>query len=422
MSDALLLYVIAEKATWLRFRKFIKPDVLSKAGKALFDMIPEYYGSHPTHEKIEWDAFETMFFLLRSKSIKEDQALLCRKILADVKGLSLSATPPPLASDVVKHYVRGDTLYNVMEACNKMMIDPSMDLGATLQAIVEAHDKEVGKVEIVDDDIFAPCSLSVVLKSVSAPGLNWRLNELNRSLGPARQGDFIILGARPETGKTTMLASEMTFWAEQLPLNRPIIWVNNEERSSKVMYRVMQAFFGVDNATLAADVSKYEAEYAAKMGKRILVINNDSGFNDVHSLDALFKDKNPGAIVFDQLDKVNGFTHEDREDLRLGRLYNWGRDKSHQYGPVIAVSQATGDDYQKYIPMSALRGSKTDKAGEADAIITIGKTNEPGMEYNRYIHVPKNKMHGGPMSVEAERHAYYEVLIQPTIGRYKGAF
>jgi replicative DNA helicase len=89
------------------------------------------------------------------------------------------------------------------------------------------------------------------------------------------------------------------------------------------------------------------------------------------------------------------------------------------YGVVIAVSQidATGEG-QEYLTMNQLRGSKTDKAGEADAIITIGRSNDPAKRHSRFIHVPKNKLLGGPHSREEYRHGYFEVTIKPEIGRY----
>jgi len=68
--------------------------------------------------------------------------------------------------------------------------------------------------------------------------------------------------------------------------------------------------------------------------------------------------------------------------------------------------------------MNQLRGSKTDKIGEADAIITIGKSNEPGMDLQRYIHVPKNKLFGGDETIETHRHGCFEVEIKPSIARY----
>jgi replicative DNA helicase len=53
------------------------------------------------------------------------------------------------------------------------------------------------------------------------PGLRWRLASLNSSLGSLRKGDFGFIFARPESGKTTFLASEISYFAEQV--SQPII-------------------------------------------------------------------------------------------------------------------------------------------------------------------------------------------------------
>ena len=45
---------------------------------------------------------------------------------------------------------------------------------------------------------------------IGTPGLRWRLKFLNQSLGSLRKGDFGFIFARPETGKTTFLASEVS--------------------------------------------------------------------------------------------------------------------------------------------------------------------------------------------------------------------
>ena len=76
-----------------------------------------------------------------------------------------------------------------------------------------------------------------------------------------------------------------------------------------------------------------------------------------------------------------------------------------------------------YIGMSALRGSKTDKPGEADAVITIGKYQAPATEEEellRTINIPKNKLPGGGKhQVEAERHGKYLVKIDSMRARYE---
>lgn len=78
-----------------------------------------------------------------------------------------------------------------------------------------------------DKDEFVSTDLEfLVSDSVLRRGLRWRLNCLNKALGSLRQGDYGALFARPETGKTTFLASECSYMLDQLPDNRPLVWLN----------------------------------------------------------------------------------------------------------------------------------------------------------------------------------------------------
>ncbi|MEK9896632.1 MAG: DnaB-like helicase C-terminal domain-containing protein, partial [Burkholderiaceae bacterium] len=252
---------------------------------------------------------------------------------------------------------------------------------------MQQYKKEVGSA-VDKSEVFVSPSLAYISKVVGKEGLNWRLQELNISLGPLRKGDFIIVAARPETGKTTFVASEAAHMMSQLKPDEHIIWINNEEASNKVMMRVIQAFHGVTSIDLLKDPVSYEELFIANGGDRFLVLDDDSGIRSVNKIATLFSEFKPGLIIFDQLDKVHGFSTEARDDLRIGRLYEWARDVAKEYCPVIAISQVDGTgEGEKWIQMNQLRGSKTDKIGEADAIITIGKSNEPGMDLHRFIHI-----------------------------------
>ena len=59
-------------------------------------------------------------------------------------------------------------------------------------------------------------------ESIKQQGLRWRLQTLNKMLGSLRKGDFGFIFARPETGKTTFLTSEITHFAIQA--EKPILW------------------------------------------------------------------------------------------------------------------------------------------------------------------------------------------------------
>jgi replicative DNA helicase len=318
--------------------------------------------------------------------------------------------------DLLGKLIQTDYATQIYDVCLKIGTGMGGDL-ESIEPMLNAYKKEIGTT-VDKQDVFVNPSLSYISETVATGGLRWRLKELNVALGPLRKGDFIIVAARPETGKTTFTASEASYMMTQLQPDEHVIWINNEEASNKVMMRVIQSFHGVTTGDLLSKADYYEEEFISNGGKRFLVLDDDSGVKSAVKIARLFKEYKPGLIIFDQLDKVHG-SKQDREDLRIGQLYEWARDIAKEYCPVIAISQVDGTgEGEKWIQMNQLRGSKTDKIGEADAIITIGKSNEPAMDLQRFIHVPKNKLFGGSETLEAHRHGCFEVEIEPAKARY----
>lgn len=416
--DLDLLSLVSDKDKFQRFKPYIKEHVLSKEAQLIFNTIDGYYKSFPAVKNINWSAFESYFLVLRNAQIRKELVPNFKTIFEKL----LSYAPTVSTEEVLRHFITQDYAAQIAEAALKVGEGSASvdDIGE----LVKQHDTELGRAINVTD-LCVSSDVSEVLSLASAPGFEWRLEELNVSLGPLRKGDFVLVMAYVETGKTTFAADQVSHMATQVTDKRPVVWVNNEERSSKVMARVQQAALGITLKDLRADPAVHTAAFEKLMGMkdRILIVKNDAGLNSVDKLTPFLRDTNPALIVFDQLDKVSGMHYgkEDREHLRLGRLYKWARELSHEYGPVIAISQSDASGAaSKFLTMDQLRGSKVDKPGEADAIITIGKSDNPAEMNKRYIHVPKNKLFGGPRTEEKERHGFWEVEIRPDIARYEG--
>jgi replicative DNA helicase len=246
-------------------------------------------------------------------------------------------------------------------------------------------------------------------------GLRWRLDSLNKSLGPLRSGDFGFLSARPETGKTTFLASEISFMAEQT--GRPILWFNNEEQGSKVMIRVYQAYFGITLPVLYSDVARYKRSFSDTMGGRIRIY--DRAIIRRMEVESICTAINPSAVIFDQIDKIQGF-QADRPDLEHKLRYQWAREIAKTYAcPVIGVCQAGATaENKKWLTMNDIDSSKTAKQGEADWILGIGAVHDEGKESIRYFSLPKNKLDGDENTLPERRHGKWITQILPEIARY----
>lgn len=250
--------------------------------------------------------------------------------------------------------------------------------------------------------------------------VGWRLNTLNHMLGSLRGGDFGFIFARPETGKTTFLASETTFMAEQLGEDAgPILWLNNEEKGSKVKIRCYQAALGASLAAINSNpVAARNAYHKRTKGKHQIFYS--PGAIHKTTVERLCHRYKPSLLIFDQIDKIVGFD-ADREDLKLGAMYQWARELAKEHDcPVIGVCQADGSgENQKWLTMGNVANAKTAKQAEADWIVGIGKVSDTVYENVRYVHASKNKLSGDQDTDPNMRHGKQEVIIRAEVARYE---
>jgi replicative DNA helicase len=330
---------------------------------------------------------------------------------------TLQETPldPELGVGILKDIKRRRTASSLSEeafkyATGHAKIEGVLELAKKLE---EDRVEDSEEVEVISDDLEF-----LIADAIQRPGLRWRLNCLNRSLGSLRKGDFGFLFARPETGKTTFLASEVSYMLTQLAADvGPIIWFNNEEQGKKVMLRAYQGYFGLRLEQLMANPTRYNREFHEQARSKLQLVDN-AGLNRLQA-EKICKQLKPSLILFDQIDKVKGFA-ADREDLRLGSIYVWGRELAKEYCPVIGVCQADGTaEGQKWLTMEHVSNAKTSKQAEADWILGIGKTYAEGAENVRYLNISKNKLMGDEDSIPDLRHGRFEVYIEAEIARYR---
>jgi hypothetical protein len=283
-------------------------------------------------------------------------------------------------------------------------------LYAELEALEASPENDPGEFAFVTQDL-----ASLISTAVETPGLRWRLNSLNRALGSLRKGNFGFIFARPETGKTTFLCSEVSHMAGQA--DGPIIHLNNEQPGAEVQLRYYQATLGYTMEQLYSNQkAAHEAFMEKTQGKILLYDSAQIHRKQVEKLCELHK---PSLLLYDQIDKIQGFD-SDRDDLRLGAVYQWARELAKTYCPAIGVCQSDGTgEGVKWLTMAHVANAKTSKQAEADWILGIGKVHDPGYERLRFLHLSKNKLIGD-MDTDAKlRHGKWEVLIDPEVGRYR---
>jgi replicative DNA helicase len=373
----------------------------------IFNIINIYYNKYNNKNNITIEDLNLIYnshYLLKDSERKEISDLISNVFSQDVSNKELIIS---LLEEHRRRSLAGDVA--------KLALDVEDGKAAVVDLMDLLSKFEHQEVEIQEAVPVIMSLKDLYDTQVNTPGLRWRLKFLNQALGSLRKGDFGFVFARPETGKTTFLASELTYMATQT--TGDIMWFTNEEQGNKVGIRTFQAALGVDTQSLWRDLDRHQALYDTKLGDRIKIFNFEDS-SRASRIEQVLKLHNPALIVFDQLDKVKGFKAE-RKDLELAAGYQWAREISKQYAPVIGVSQASGEAEGKlWLSMDMIDGSKTGKAAEADWILGIGKDSD-NTSRTRYFNICKNKLLGDKDTLPALRHGSAQILIRPEVARYE---
>ena len=413
VEEQIIKLFCTDKEYYSKYYKYVNLNYIKSnytSHYKLFNSIDSYYNAYPDRESISTTELEIQYnsnYLLQESERKELTLLVTRIFEAEITN-----------KDAVINLLNEHRRRGLAGDLAKLALDVEDGSADPDKLIEKFKDFEIDEVTDKKFD-FQNMSLKHIYdEQDNYPGLRWRLNWLNKSLGSLRKGNFGFLFARPETGKTTFLASEITHMIKQT--DGDIIWFNNEESNRVVADRINQAFAGVERRILKGQQqAAYEKQYEDIVGDRIKLVGNEiTESTDPKKIEEILKATNPALIIFDQIDKIKGFK-ADRNDLELKAIYQWAREIAKKYAPVIAVSQASGEaDGKLWLTMNMVDGSKTSKQGEADWMLGIGKEQDNTSRL-RYFNILKNKLPGDDDTLPDLRHGSTQVLIKPEIARYE---
>ena len=411
MVEELILKLFISDINYLtKYYKYVRLNYIKNNYSniyKLFIVVNSYYNKYKDSNSISKDNLLIHYnssYYLEDSERKQVEELIDRIIAKEITNVDALAT---LLEEHRRRALAGDIA--------KVALDVEEGSAKVKDLIGKFHEFEQNDIPVEKANSVDMALDDLYQSQVGKAGLRWRLNWLNQSLGSLRKGDFGFIFARPETGKTTFLASEITHMINQT--EGDIIWFNNEEQGKKVAVRCYQALLGLDNKKLFENIEDNHKKYKDICQDRIKIYDFEDS-SSTGRIEEILKETNPALIIFDQIDKIKGFK-ADRHDLQLKALYQWARELAKQYAPVVAVSQAGGTGEGKvWLTMDDVDSSKTAKQGEADWILGIGKESD-NTSNMRYLNISKNKLLGDKDSLPDLRHGNTGVLLQPEIARYK---
>ena len=268
------------------------------------------------------------------------------------------------------------------------------------------HDNFLPNLNVEWEDM----SIDTLLKA-NAIQSQWKFNipSLQRKVEGISGGHLVLIGARPNTGKTSFHASLIASKGGFAEQGAKCIILCNEEAYDRVGARYLSAATNMSMDEVRQNVSLASARYQPVKDN---VYVKDTTGKDMAWVEAVVKATTPDVVVLDMGDKFANRTGE-RSDIYLKESAKHARNIAKQYNSAILwMSQLSAEAEGKImVDQSMLEGSKTGKASESDLMLLISKN--PTIEgidedTERHIVIAKNKLKGGwhgvvTVQLDAER-------------------
>ena len=423
--DTTLLRVLKRRDDYNRMIKSIPTHVLDERTRIILGDYGRFFKEVDDVDLIQYNSFWTWFKMVHP-NLNETSKNIYEQLLMEID----TDVPQGLKDTIMGKLVATELSNAALKLIENYNEGAELDIGLALKKAVEdfeqATDRKVKQPWIKDDigDLLQDDAHDV--------GLHWRLACLNDSLRPLRPGDFAIVAARPDVGKTTFLTSELTYMASQVDElypdeDRCILWFNNEGLGKRIVTRLYQSQLDASvgdlvNMNKEGTIKQKYADLTAKgnisRAQSLLRILDVHDFWS-HEIEDVIRTNKPALIVFDMVDNIkfggDANNNGQRTDQLLEAMYQWARVLGVKYDcAILATSQVSADgENMQYPLLGMLKDSKTGKQGAADVIITIGyQADFPDI---RYIGTTKNKLarEGSPKSPRAQ------VVFDGTRGRYR---
>jgi len=225
----------------------------------------------------------------------------------------------------------------------------------------------------------------------------WNINSLARKVEGISGGHLVIVGARPNTGKTSFHASTLAGPDGFARQGAKCMILCNEESYERVGARYLSAATSMSMDEVKTNMAIAASRYA-EVKDNIFI--KDSTGKDMTWVEAIIKAYQPDIVVLDMGDKFANKT-SDKSDVYLKDAAIHARNIAKQYKcAIIWMSQlsAVAEGVVR-VDQSMLEGSKTGKAAETDLMILISKNRVvEGAEEDdtqRHLNIAKNKLKGG---------------------------
>jgi hypothetical protein len=365
---------------------------LERELKLLFELVKQYYDSYPADSINGNELME--FFDLRYPSSRD--AELYYGIIHNAFDVTVE---PELIQDILDQLIEK---HHATTVVNKLLPVMEGTKYGVLHDIKSDIDNYVSLLHHPPEEMFVPepCTLTLeelVAQEILDEGIPWHLTPLTSLIGGARSKTLGFIYAFVDAGKTSFSFGAMAAQARLYAgTDNLICYAGNEESASRLRLRFIQAQTNKTKAQIMSNIVEIEKEAVGKG------LNNVRIFDEITTeaqLLYVLDEYDPSILYIDDATNMEvTFKREMKSTSYLEALFRWYRRLANRYDcAIIGVSQGVGDaENKKWLKLSDIYGSRVAIQRALDYGIGIGrKVEDPTKDTQRYIHVPKNKLHDG---------------------------
>lgn len=363
--------ILSSRESYLKLLPIIEEDSFSEFGKQILKEVNTYYDTDATIQYVDKDLVKDKLIQLKPKK----EAL--------IQDYFVSLPEPSSADNIVRLYqeqVRGKLREDLIIALSANDEKKIVELfNNYITTDLEESTEEIFHAVSIDD--LAVNFNKKNLIPIYPTGLNEALGG-----GVPRQSQICIF-ARPDVGKTAVAINAAVGAAEA---GFKVLYIGNEDPSSKMVLRILTRFTRVSERELLANTRQYyDVALERGYGNLYFVALHPGNPSEIRGLIEKIK---PDLVVIDQLRNCNFKPESMTINLEQGVITMRNLAKEFNFVSIV-VTQAGNSAVGKIVlGMEDVEWSNTGVAAQMDLMIGVGQ-NEM-MKEGRLINLsfPKNKL------------------------------
>lgn len=384
--DLDILRLFQSHEYYMRYNYNIDRNNLARETTTILQGYDSYYKQHS--DNIVFSTFVPYFFNTLHANWMNDDIVYYKHIFSRLTNIKV----PDLKPTLVK--LQQEELWSQIETAKNNAFDVIKMRDLLSSYIDKEQDDEHDYVCNDDSFLFA--------NSERSEGIRFRLKKLNEILNPLIKGDFGAIFAYTNTGKTLFMISELAHMAQQIKGDGKVLYFNNEGSEDRLLRAIWCSVLQAPFDMIKKHKERAVKAFTKKMhGDKERILLFDTYGKDTSYIEHQCTKYNPKLIIIDQLDNL--LSARAKESCKAyGSLYEWARNLSKKYCPVLGATQASGavtwtdkdgnQVYKKYLEQSDMYDSRVAKQGAME--FCIGLSIDPLFPNKRYISVPRSKLPG----------------------------